>query len=327
MISKREGRVVAWICAGAMSIFALAWFLSKRFAGAGGQDLAAWLQAVGSIAAILAAFLVGRQTIAEERNERRRSIVAVAGAAAEHARRIREVLDRGDDPGNVRMYNVYDKSIVDSMVHALTNAPAHEVGSPEGVIALLALRDQCVFLGVQMEAYLRGPWKLEGVQKAIESCGDDRKAQRDTIQAAEQSLRANVRMRLEQIQLRYSELAPADGVGPDNVRMTRQRKSGLPRRLRRLNVAGLVLTIIGVIMVWQWGLPQPSFDPSGAIFDSPGTRQPGGQTNTQIDAETAALKIHYRRMSEWGMVFIVGGFVFQLASELAPYIKPRGFDE
>lgn len=209
MIWTHERKVAATILIAAICFFALAWFLSIRFPGDAGQNLAAWLQAVGSIGAILAAFLVGRQTIAEERNGRRQSIVAVAGAAAEHARRIRDVLDLGNDPGHARMYNVYDKTIIDGMVHALTDAPAHEVGSPDGVIALLALRDQFVFLGVQMERYLAGPRKLEEIQSAIESCGDNRAVRDATIRDAEGVLENNVRGRLEQIQRHHDELAAA----------------------------------------------------------------------------------------------------------------------
>ena len=103
-------------------------FLWKAFPGADGQTLAAWFQAVGSIAAIIVGFLVGREQsktalrAATEQRERRDSIVAVAGAAAEHARRIRDVLEQ-DDPGRAKMYNVYDKTVIDGIVHALTSAP------------------------------------------------------------------------------------------------------------------------------------------------------------------------------------------------------------
>ncbi|MGH8290623.1 MAG: hypothetical protein ACREV7_16655 [Steroidobacteraceae bacterium] len=193
----------------------LACSLSEFFTGPDGQTLAAWFQAIGSIAAIGAAFLVGRQqskaalrAVTEQQRARRDSIVAVAGAAAEHARRIGDALER-DGLGHAEMYNVYDQTIVDGMVHALTNAPAHEVGSPAGVIALLALRDQFTFLGVQMKKYLDGPWKDPELQRIIDSCGDDREHRRTVIKDQEQVLAGNVRRRLEQIQRYYSELKAA----------------------------------------------------------------------------------------------------------------------
>lgn len=195
--------------------------MSNFFTGPDGQTWAAWFQAIGSIAAIGAAFLVGRQqskaalrVVTEQQRATRDSIVAVAGAAAEHARRIGDVLER-DSFGHAEMYNVYDQTIVDGMVHALTNAPAHEVGSPAGVIALLALRDQFAFLGVQMKEYLAGPREHKELRIAIESCGDNREAERGTIQAGEQVLAGNVRRRLELIQHYYGELKAAVERAPD----------------------------------------------------------------------------------------------------------------
>ncbi len=197
---------------------AAAWCLWREFPGADGQTLAVWFQAVGSIAAIFVAFMVGREqsraalrVVMEERHERRRSIVAVAGAAAEHARRIGEVLDKGDSgvPGHPMMYTVYDKSIVDGLVHALSDSPAHEVGSPEGVVALLLLRDQVAFLGAQMEEYLKGPWNHPEHRKSIESCGDNVEHQRLTVAQAQETLEKSVRQRLQAIRQRYDELQKA----------------------------------------------------------------------------------------------------------------------
>lgn len=197
--------------------------------------------------------------VTEERLERRRSIVSVARAATEHARRIGDALDQGD-PGHAMMYNVYDKTIVDGMVHALTNVPAHEVGSPDGVIALLALRDQFAFLGVQMEQYLAGPWKHEEIKRAIESCGDDQKAQSATIQSAEKVLEGNVRTRLKQIQRYHDDLVTAwrahscenaeslDAVGTSAV---------ASKRFRDIWFPGLVFFLSGVTVTkyfdWRAG--------------------------------------------------------------------------
>lgn len=207
-MSKRERKIAVWIIVGAIWFFFLAWLLSRCFPGDAGENLAAWLQAVGSMGAILAAFLVGRQTITQERDERRQSIVAVAGAAAEHARRIRVVLDQ-EDPGHAKMYNIYDKSIVDGIVHALTSAPAHDVGSPDGVIAFLALRDQCVFLGITMERYLDGPSRVPEFKGELESCGDNVEQQNIVIEGQKLVLAHNVRIHLDQIERHYTALKEA----------------------------------------------------------------------------------------------------------------------
>jgi hypothetical protein len=207
-MSKRKRKIGAWIIVGAIWFLFLAWLLSRCFPGDAGENLAAWLQAVGSMSAILAAFLVGRQTISQERDERRKSIVAVAGAAAEHARSIRVVLAQ-EDPGHAKMYNIYDKSIVDGMVHALTSAPAHEVGSSDGVIALLALRDQCVFLGITMKRYLDGPWQHLEFKREVESCGDNVEDQNTVIKGQKLVLAHNVRIHLDQIERHYTALKSA----------------------------------------------------------------------------------------------------------------------
>lgn len=208
------GRILTFTIWGtsAAALALLALFLWEAFPGADGQTLAAWFQAVGSIAAIVVAFWVGQQqsnaalqAVADQQRERRDSIVAVAGAAVEHARRIGNALEQ-DSLGHAAIYNVYDQTIVDGMVHALTAAPVHEVGSAAGVIAFLALRDQFAFLGVQMKEYLDGPWGHKELRKAIESCGDDREAQRVTIQSGEDVLKKNVRLRLDQIQRFHNEL-------------------------------------------------------------------------------------------------------------------------
>lgn len=207
-------RILVWT----VTVGFLAWLMAYEFHGAQGQIFAMWFQAIGSIGAILVAFIVGRdqskaalQAVTQGQHERRHSIVAVAGAAAEHARRIGEVLDRGDAgiPGHPMMYTVYDKSIVDGLVNALGNAPVHEVGSPDGVVAFLLLRDQVTFLGTQMEEYLKGPRNHPDHRKSIESCGDDAECRRATITQCEQELEKNVRLRLDAIRSRYGELQKA----------------------------------------------------------------------------------------------------------------------
>lgn len=214
-MTLRGGTVGVSICVCTILGIVLVWSLWKAFPGVDGQTLAAWSQAIGSIGAILAAFLVGQQqsraalqAVTEQQRERRDSIVAVAGAAAEHARRIRAVLDQ-EDPGHAKMYNIYDKSIVDGIVHALTSAPAHGVGSPDGVIAFLALRDQCVFLGITMERYLDGPWRDPEFKREVESCGDNVEEQNTVIEGQKLVLAHNVRIHLDQIESHYTALKGA----------------------------------------------------------------------------------------------------------------------
>jgi hypothetical protein len=127
------------------------------------SDWAAWAQAVGSIGAIIAAFLVGRQqakaaiaAVVEahtlQETGRLKSILAIGEAAFDRAKRIGEAISRHEtDP--VAIYNVYDPTVINSMAAALTSVPAHEIGSRDAVIAILDLRDQIRFLGESVETF------------------------------------------------------------------------------------------------------------------------------------------------------------------------------
>ena len=53
------------------------------------------------------------------------------------------------------------------------------------------------------------PPEARGVSELALPCGDDAGARRETIQRVEETLKENVRTRLEQIQRYYSELAAA----------------------------------------------------------------------------------------------------------------------
>jgi hypothetical protein len=63
-----------------------------------------------------------------------------------------------ETPADVRfsLFCTYDKSIVVSMANAIGGVPFHDVGSGGGVIALLMMRDQFVFLGNAMQTLTDG---------------------------------------------------------------------------------------------------------------------------------------------------------------------------
>ena len=86
----------------------------------------------------------------------------------------------------------------------------------------------------------------------------------------------------------------------------------LLRFLRKwLNALGLILGIVGVAMVWHWGLPQPSFERGVALgIDGPMVEA--------RNAEVQALEAHFRRMSHVGFGLILAGFACQLLNETLP---------
>jgi hypothetical protein len=91
------------------------------------------------------------------------------------------------------------------------------------------------------------------------------------------------------------------------------RREGLWMR-RWMNVFGLIFGMIGVVIIFLWGPPQPSFQQGVWVGLNPGTRllDRGGKTVAEIDAETAATKTFYQHMSQLGLVFIFIGFGCQL---------------
>lgn len=69
-----------------------------------------------------------------------------------------------------------------------------------------------------------------------------------------------------------------------------------------LNTIGLLLGIIGVVLIFIWGPPQPSFEGDSILLES---------TN---ESALAAKKTHYKRISRIGLGLIGLGFVLQLWS-------------
>jgi drug/metabolite transporter (DMT)-like permease len=78
-----------------------------------------------------------------------------------------------------------------------------------------------------------------------------------------------------------------------------------------LNALGLVLGIIGVAMVWRWGLPQPSFERGMWLAIT-------GPVVEPHDSDVQALEAHFRHMSHLGFGLILAGFVCQLLNEVLP---------
>ena len=149
---------------------------------------------------------------------------------------------------------------------------------------------------------------------------------RKLAEGLERQLAENARIQVEQIESCYSKLAVTMAhLEGEKAPISRAVSLCEVARasMRWLNSAALVLSIIGACMVWLWGLPQPSFGPSGVIRGSADTIQRSGLTNAQVDANTRAHKRHYRHMSETGMALIVIGFVGQLVGEVAEQRRRR----
>lgn len=76
---------------------------------------------------------------------------------------------------------------------------------------------------------------------------------------------------------------------------------------RWLNAAGLLVGIIGVVIVWHYGWPQPTFPRHVSLV-----------TQQDLSAQADAAEAHYRHMATLGLVLIVAGFLLQFLNELLP---------
>jgi len=80
-----------------------------------------------------------------------------------------------------------------------------------------------------------------------------------------------------------------------------------------LSTLGLVFGIVGVILLFFWAPPQPSFERGASIGLEDNTTLPSGKTVAQSNVEIAANEARYRRISRIGLVLIGLSFAFQLA--------------
>jgi predicted MPP superfamily phosphohydrolase len=127
------------------------------------KDIPAWIQAVGSVLAILAVFWISDSNRKKEQQSRNQSVLAVARVAHDFAKHIHVELLRlqtekacGFDDSSIR--SIYHHDISRGYGEALANVPLHELGSPWAVQALLSLQVQfSVFLPEVMDRLLKGP--------------------------------------------------------------------------------------------------------------------------------------------------------------------------
>lgn len=130
------------------------------------KDIPAWVQAVGSVLAIVAVFWISDANRKKEQQSRNQSVLAVARVAHDFAKEIDAELQTiltekacGFDGSNIRA--IYHRDIALRYGNALANVPVHELGSPEAVKALLALQVQfSVFFPDAMDRLLKGPDRI-----------------------------------------------------------------------------------------------------------------------------------------------------------------------
>jgi hypothetical protein len=128
---------------------------AHRWKGLSPSDWAAWVQAVGSIAAIVGAYFLGeRQANAtriaaielqdREKEQKRAAIFAICTAAKIRTDLVRNIFGAEYDE-QLRMRH-YDHSTIRSSIEAMTSVPVLEIGDARALSAFMDMRDQLGFM-------------------------------------------------------------------------------------------------------------------------------------------------------------------------------------
>lgn len=81
-----------------------------------------------------------------------------------------------------------------------------------------------------------------------------------------------------------------------------------------LNQIGLALNMVGVALVFKWGLPQPNPDSQGTRRLEGGTPASDGRPMRRVRMEAAATQVTYRRVATCGLLFMFLGFLLQFGA-------------
>jgi hypothetical protein len=152
---------------------------------------------------------VSRTAINHAASVKRKTIFAIAEAAHVHACNLRNAIDSMSWPeaDNSHIYKIYHKVVIEGIVKALQGIPMHELGSSKGVLAMLSLTDQMVFLGTAIEALLLGPNQHPGIITSLNSINLDDHTQRQKVRSMGFSvLQSNARRHLDKIDKDYELL-------------------------------------------------------------------------------------------------------------------------
>jgi hypothetical protein len=78
------------------------------------------------------------------------------------------------------------------------------------------------------------------------------------------------------------------------------------------NTVGLILGMVGVVLIFKWGPPQPALEEGVRLGLEEGNVLPDGRTVAQRDADIRALRSRHLIMSRSALGLIFVGFALQL---------------
>jgi hypothetical protein len=138
---------------------------------------------------------------------RQKGVLAIAEAGLRRAKQIGDTFaPTGSLDISDVVYAVHHRTIIEGIAEALTNVSVHDIGSRDGVVALLSLRDQFQFLGKSIEIF-GTPTQDAGMLKRLVAL--DETERRQYLTDRQPILSKNVGDRLATIQRDYDALARA----------------------------------------------------------------------------------------------------------------------
>lgn len=147
-------------------------------------DMAAWVQAIGSIMAIAGAFLIGeRQAETALKNsvamsvlaeaKKRDAILAIAQAASTQVDAIADYSENKKSH-KLALLLCYEQRIFLGIIDALSGIPIHEIGSAAGVAGLLGMKNDMIKIQTAIHKYLNTPIPASAVVYEIHEQPDPR---------------------------------------------------------------------------------------------------------------------------------------------------------
>lgn len=85
-----------------------------------------------------------------------------------------------------------------------------------------------------------------------------------------------------------------------------------------LNVAGLILNMLGVVLAFFFGFPQPDLNEEVGISVTEATPMPWGGTAGDHARKQSARKAKYRRLAYTALALMFAGFAAQLGALFIP---------
>ena len=168
----------------------------------------AWVQAVGSIIALIVAIRVSRLSVEHAGLLKQKTIFSIAEAVHEYAKELRAAIEATkSDPGsNIGLYCVYHRDVTAGLVRALQGVPVHELASGQQVRAILGLANQLVFLGNATDKLLEPPISQPETLKALEGAGGNYEQRSMLLGVALNVQKRNALNHLDKIEEHYQSL-------------------------------------------------------------------------------------------------------------------------